>query len=37
VIPQAEAEQVIAQQHDDWQRYLAARAEARGAREQGDE
>jgi len=37
VIPQAEAEQVIAQQHDDWQRYLTARVEARGAREQGDE
>ncbi len=37
VIPRAEAEQVIAQQHDDWQQYLTARAEARGAREQGDE
>jgi conjugative transfer region protein (TIGR03748 family) len=37
VIPRAEAEQVIGQQHDDWQRYLTARAQARGAREQGDE
>jgi conjugative transfer region protein (TIGR03748 family) len=36
VIRQAEAEQVIAQQHDDWQQYLTARAEARGAREQGE-
>ena len=37
VIPQAEVEQVIAQQHDGWQRYVATPAAARGAREQGDE
>jgi Tfp pilus assembly protein FimV len=37
VIPQAEVEQVIAQQDDGWQRYVAAHAAARGAREQGDE
>jgi FimV-like protein len=36
-IPRDDAERTIAQQHDDWQRYLTARAEARGAREQGDE
>lgn len=36
-VPRDDAERTIAQQHDDWQRYLGARAEARGAREQGDE
>ena len=37
VIPQAEAEQVIAQQHDDWQRYLATRSDGRVAQERDDE
>ena len=36
-IPRDDAERTIAQQHDDWQRYLVGRADARDAQEPDDE